>query len=288
MYNSNIKIDAKKIHEVYTKERSTFRINVDRADSFFKYGERSHPMAIIETKNTLAAINQIKKELSKFLKIISYVSMAIFSVYYAYLIYANLAFTIHLVVFSILFVTVLVSFLFEVALRAKNTDERMNGRIKIERKRLIGMVTKSFKYIAKVITIVLALQATLSHLGSDVSLIMNVVSCITLAFQLTADFVIYFVNRYIDYLSTAVELDFKSSSLSKVVLRKQYQLKALESKKASMTGKSIYTKKEQKRIGKIEETAERLNKERNKQLDLKISSLQSEIKEYTKGLSKRK
>lgn len=238
-------------------------------------------MAFVETKHTLAAVDRIKKELSVFMMIISIGSMLIFSCYYAYLICSNLNSITHLIAYIVLFVIAIMSFIIEMVLKNKKNDSRKIIRLKVERKRFISIFTKSFKYLAKSITIGLALYETLTNPTSDLKLLINIGSCAVLVISLIAEFITYFANRYMDYLKIGFELDFDSSMVAKVFFKKQLKAKALETKVYTLQGDSIYTVQEQKIIQMLTTNADLLKKEREEALSLKIKTSKLEIKELT-------
>ena len=92
--------------------------------------KRGKIMAFIESKHTFAAIERIRKELSVFALLISIGSMVVFSVMYAYLLFSNLSNPIYLIAYIILFVVVIVSFVIEMILKVRKTDNRKTIRIK--------------------------------------------------------------------------------------------------------------------------------------------------------------
>lgn len=238
-------------------------------------------MAFIESKHTLAAIERIKKELSIFAVILSIGSMVIFSIYYGYLIFTNILVPVYLIAYIILFVLVIVTFVIEMILKVKRSDDRKTVRIKAERKRFISIFTKSLKYLAKTSTVVLALYGSLINNNSDLKTIMSIVSCVTLGIQLLFEFILCFVNRYIDYLKIGFELDFDSSLVTKVFLGKQLKVKKLEKKVYGLKGDSFYTEQETKIINMLVEDADKLKQEREQQLKLRIQTSKQEIKKLT-------
>ena len=81
-------------------------------------------MSFVETAHTFSAIDCVRKELTKILSIISIISFIGFSVYYGYLIITNLNNLLYLILYSILFVTILVSFLTEQILKHKLSNSK--------------------------------------------------------------------------------------------------------------------------------------------------------------------
>lgn len=237
-------------------------------------------MKPIETKHTMAAIEKIKKDLSFFTFVLSYLSMIVFAVYYIYLIIINATITIYLVVYSILFMTVLASFITELILKQKENDSRKKTRIKLEKRRLVGNIIKIFKYLAKSITIGIVIYEIFKNPEFQLSLLMNIVSIAMLVIQLISEFVIYFVKKYIDYFKFALEMDFDSSFVLRLVNRKMVKAKALESLTYEIKGESMYTKQELKIINTLKYDADKLAIEKDYKLEMSIKNSKEEIKKW--------
>ena len=238
-------------------------------------------MAFIESKHTFAAIERIRKELSVFALLISIGSMVVFSVMYAYLLFSNLSNPIYLIAYIILFVVVIVSFVIEMILKVRKTDNRKTIRIKEERKRFISIFTKTFKYLAKSVTVLLALYSSFNQSKSDLDTIMNIVSCVILCLQVLFEFILCFVIRYIDYIKLGFELDVDSSLVAKLLFCPQLKAKKWEKKAFAHRGDSYYTVQETKIINMLVGDAEKLKQEREQQLKLSIQKSKQEIKEST-------
>ncbi len=237
-------------------------------------------MAFVETKHTMAAIERIKKDLSIFITIVSYLSMIVFSFYYVYLIIKNVSNVLYLIIYIVLFITVLCSFFTQLLLKKKKYDSRKKLRIKLERRRQIGFITKLFKYIAKSITIGIAIYEMVKNPDFQLSLLINIVSIVMLGIQLIFEFIIYFINKYIDYLKYAFEMDFDSSFVTKIFKRKELKAKSLEAQVYELHGESIYTKQELKIIQTLKEDAERISKAKKEKVDISIKESKAEIKSF--------
>lgn len=242
-------------------------------------------MNLIKIDHTMAAIEKIKKELSIFMIVLSVACTIIFSFYYAYLIYNNLNELPNLVAYIILFITVILSFIIELVLKAQKNDTRKNIRIKLERKRIIGIFTKTLKYLAKCLTITLALYSSINKSASDLMIIINLFSCAVLIISLLFEFIMIFINRYIDYIKLAVELDVDSNFiLSKIIFRNETKYKNKERKKYALLSESPYTLQEEKIIKMLITDAEILRKEKDEQYEIKNKNIKLEIKELSKKL----
>ena len=239
-------------------------------------------MAFIETKHTRAVFEKIKKELSVFLIIVSIVSMIAFSVYYGYLIYNNLESIIHLIAYIILFALVIISFIVELVLKTKKTDKRKEKREKLERKRVITIFTKSLKYLAKGSTIILALIGLKDISEIEMSLVLTIVSSLLLLIQLLSEFVICFVNRYIDYFMLSLQMDLDESFVGKFMFKEDRKLRKLEAKVYDAKGESPYTTQELKIIGIIKENADKLKKENKEEYKSTKQKYKQELKEQNR------
>lgn len=245
-------------------------------------------MPFIETKHTFAAVDKIKKDLTKFLKIINNICLIVFFFYYIYLIYTNYKSPFYLSIYVILFITLFSTFLVEVLIKGKTSDSRKKQRIKLERKRLIKGIIKIVKYLAKFITVCIALYDLLYHEWTSTALIANLASIVILGIQLIAEFVVHYLNKYIDYIKLSVELDIEASSAAKLMMRKQMKSEKLENQVSVITGKDTHTNQENKIISRLKESAEVLKKEREEKLNLNIEKNKQEIKNYKIKLKQKK
>lgn len=242
-------------------------------------------MKFIKIDHTLAAIEKIKKELSILMIVISVICTTIFSFYYAYLIYKNINILPNLIAYIILFSTVIVTFVIELVLKTTKEDSRKTKRIKLERKRFISNFTKILKYLAKCITVTIAVYNSINKNELDLSIFMNFISCAVLVITLLFEFIMIFVNRYIDYIKLAVELDIDSNFiLSKVIFRNETKYKNKERKKYALLSESPYTLQEEKIIKMLTTDAEILRKEKDEQYEIKNKNIKLEIKELSKKL----
>lgn len=239
----------------------------------------------ININHTLAAIERIKKELSIFAKIIGVVSTIIFSIYYGYLIYENITLVPNLIAYIILFSVVIATFIIELVLSTKKNDSRKIKRMKLERKRFISIFIKSLKYLAKTITVGMALYLSLKNASSDLMIIMNFVSCGVLVITLLFEFIMIFVNRYIDYLKLGIELDVESSGLSKMVLKDDYKVKKYREKYYGLLGDSQYTTQENKIKMMLEKDAIKYKKEKEEKTNTEINEYKAKIREFNKSLT---
>ena len=246
-------------------------------------------MAIIQTKHTMAAINKIKNELSNFMKLVRVASMVFFAVYYAYLIFTNLSSAPHLIVYIILFLLVIGSFIVEVSLKSTDKDTRKGKRIKLEMRRKVGNISKVLKYAAKSITIGLALYASLTNPTSEWDLIFDLVSCGILVVSILSEVVTSIVNRYFDYLKVGFEMDIDDSYLSRFVRGKQ-QRKVIQMERQlhQAKGENIYTTEEERIANLLISEANRMQAENDARLGRQIEERELELTRfYGKNLSQK-
>ena len=246
-------------------------------------------MAILQTKHTMAAINKIKNELARFMKIVRVGSMLFFAVYYAYLIFTNLSSTAHLLVYITLFSLVIGSFIVEVSLKTTDQDTRKGKRIKLELRRKIGNISKVLKYAAKSVTIGLALHAALTNPTSEWDVIFDLVSCGILVVSILSEVVTGIINRYFDYLKVGFEMDIDDSYLSRFVRGKQ-QRKVIQMERQlhQAKGENIYTTEEERIANLLIEEANRMQAENTLRLGRQIEERELELTRfYGKNLSKK-
>ena len=92
-------------------------------------------MKFIEFNHTFSRFNKIKNDLIKLISIISCFSMAIFAGYYVYLITLNFESIPYLITYSVLFVTIMATFIVESSLSENDAKSRKNKRLITEKKR---------------------------------------------------------------------------------------------------------------------------------------------------------
>lgn len=246
-------------------------------------------MAILQTKHTMAAVNKIRAELSVFIKIVRVASMGFFALYYAYLIYTNIASAPHLLAYLTLFSLVIGSFVVEVSLKSKELDTRKRKRIKLEIRRKISLLSKGLKYLAKSITVGFALYAAITHPTSQWDLIFDLVSCGILVVSALSEVVTHIINRYIDYLQVGFELDMDDSSVTKLFFGKQQQrAKKVEKNIHKARNESQYTSEEERIALLLVEEANKMQAEREQRLQRQIDEGELTLAKLTgKKLSKK-
>ncbi|MDE7263094.1 MAG: hypothetical protein K2N64_00350 [Anaeroplasmataceae bacterium] len=103
-----------------------------------------------------------------------------------------------------------------------------------------------------------------------------------------AEFVVHYLNKYIDYIKFSVELDIEASSAARLMMRKQMKSAKLENQVSIITGKDIHTIQENKIISRLKESAEVLKKEKEEKLNSHIEKNKQEIKNHKIMLKQKK
>lgn len=231
-------------------------------------------MTLVSTKHTFAAIEKIKRDLVKFLGILSLVSMIVFSIYYGYLIYKNIESLLYIIIYSVLFIVVIVSFVLEKVFKSKEGNSRLKNRENYETKRNSMRIVKTFKYIAKSITVGIVIYEMFKYQNKDISLIFNIVSIVMLAISLISEFVIHFTMLYFDYIRIGFELDSDKSIVMNLNPLNNLS-KGVDILNSKITKRKRYTNEEQMIRDMLKEEAKKIEKEtKNKKIvDIKNNSL---------------
>lgn len=247
----------------------------------------------LETKHTLSVLDKIKKDIAGVLFFVQIASMVVFSGYYIYLICINAHSLPHLVSYIVLFGVVATSFVTELMTKAKQDEHRVAKRLWVEKKRQIAMFTRALKYLAKTVTVVLALVASAKAPVSELDTLFDFASIAMLIGSILLEIVGNYVNKCIDRLTLSLKMDYEGSALqdyvlfaSKITGNKQAQLSNLEEQLRKASGESVYTEQEQKIRQEIALQAEQLKQQRTEQLKARIVATKSEILQHRKELSK--
>lgn len=249
-------------------------------------------MAFIETNHTEVVLRKLKSDIDGFMKFVRIATMVGFSAWYVYLIVTNFASIPHLIAYALLFATVIFTFVIERTLKPNTNDSRKNKRKKVEKRRNIGLTTKVIKYLAKCITIGLALYASITNPTSKWDLILDIVSVVMLVVSVLCEFVTGFITRYIDYFTIGVSMDINGSGVvnivkdvAKVFGNKQLQLDDINNELLLDSGESLYTEQEQKIRALLAQEAEALREqkaERKRQIDEQLTVAKAQQKQAKK------
>lgn len=253
------------------------------ADEQTTKDKKKFKSGIVEYSHTMATIDFIKDDLKKLMLVFSVCSMAFFAVYYPYLIFKNVSSIPHLVAYPILFATAIISFVLEMVFKKKEEDTRKEQRKKVEKERFAGIFIKSFKYLAKGLTVALSISATIKNPNTDLSIILTGLSCVLLFVQILFEIIVALANRYIDYFKMALDMDMKAGKLTKLIFHKRIASDKLEEINYDVQGEEdYYTKQELKIRKKLDEAAREYKKETTEKRENRNKKNKAEIKEYKK------
>ena len=235
-------------------------------------------MAFIETKHTFAAIDIIKKELSKIANVLSIILMILFSLFYVGSIIININSIFHIVAYSVLLLAVIVSFIVETALKIKNSDFRKEARIKEEKRRLAILIIKIIRYLTQFAIISVALIFSFVNNSFDSNFLIAIVTGIIWVLSIMMDIALSTINKYIDYLKIGFKLDFDESFATKIIFSEQYKLMKLEKEKLQLEHQKKYTDQEYKIVSLLMDRAEQVKSESKKEIEEKLKILKDDIK----------
>ena len=235
-------------------------------------------MAFIETKHTFAAIDIIKKELSKIANVLSIILMILFSLFYVGSIIININSIFHIIAYSVLLLAVIVSFIVETALKIKNSDFRKEARIKEEKRRLAILIIKIIRYLTQFAIISVALIFSFVNNSFDSNFLIAIVTGIIWVLSIMMDIALSTINKYIDYLKIGFKLDFDESFATKIIFSEQYKLMKLEKEKLQLEHQKKYTDQEYKIVSLLMDRAEQVKSESKKEIEEKLKILKDDIK----------
>ena len=249
-------------------------------------------MAFIETNHTEVVLRKLRSDIDGFMKFVRIATMVGFSAWYVYLIVTNFSSIPHLIAYALLFATVITTFVVERSLKPNNDDSRKSKRKKVEKRRNIGLTTKIIKYIAKCITVGLALYASITNPTSQWDLTLDIVSAVMLVVSVLCEFVTGFITRYIDYFKIGISMDIGSSGVvsivkdvAKIFGNKQFKLDDINNELAQDSGESLYTYQEEQIRSMLEKEADDLRQqkaERKKHLDEQLADAKAKKKQAHK------
>lgn len=235
-------------------------------------------MAFIETKHTFAAIDIIKKELSKIANVLSIILMILFSLFYVGSIIININSIFHIIAYSVLLLAVIVTFIVETALKIKNSDFRKEARIKEEKRRLAILIIKIIRYLTQFAIISVALIFSFVNNSFDSNFLIAIVTGVIWVLSIIMDIVLSTINKYVDYLKIGFKLDFDESFATKIIFSEQYKLMKMENKKLQLEHEKKYTDQEYKIVSLLIERAEQVKSESKKEIEEKLKILKDDIK----------
>ena len=243
-------------------------------------------MSFIETAHTTAAIEKIKKELSVMSDVINFGSMAVFAIYYPYLIYKNISSIPHLVAYIILFVCAIVAFSVGLAFRDKSAETRHEEMAIAKKKKRICLVTKTIKFLAKGVTVALALSAVIKNPETNVLVLSTLMSCGIFCAQVIFEIIVFMAKRYIEFVRIGIDMDIAGSGFNKLIQSKGRKAEELEKELYDTQGIDYYSEEEQKIRQFLGEEAQNIKVERDKKEEERENKYKQN-KQSLKDLKKR-
>jgi len=249
-------------------------------------------MSFIYSNNTRAGLEKIKKDLIKAGMVVSCISIVVFTLYYSYLIYKNITKPLYLVVYSILFLGVVATFIVEMILKESKGKTKKQKRIITERKRKLNNAIKIVKYLMKAILVGVAMYETIVDFNLNLSNLLNVLSAVWLAIQIILDIVILYIIYCVDYLTLCIEKDAEKSGIAKAIKffrnGKEKKNEKLEKEAFAIMGESKYTEQQEEMLKLIEERKVEFEEEREQELDANIQRNRSIIDRFKNTLKPKK
>ena len=272
------------------------KIKKDRAEEkIVEPKDEKQRKRFIDFSHTLGVVDKVKTDLTKVMLAFSIVSMVIFAIYYPYLIYLNYQSIPHLVAYIILFACTIASFVVEMVFKEKKYNTRRDEQLAEEKRAKIAIGTKTFKYLAKAVTVIMALLSTIKSPGSNLSIVSAVLSGAMLCVQMLFELLSACVKRYADYFERAFEMDVENSMIFDLYNKHNKERKALRLEKELYDiehDDDYETEKQNKIIAKIVQGAEKYRNDKEdrktdqkaniKMLKQKISAKLKEKKDAEK------
>ncbi len=209
--------------------------------------------------HSLNALKYIKNELNTLKKILNIVVQIVFFIYCAYLVFSNLDSLAYIIIYSLIFVSTLLTFIIEPVYKVDISDSKAIKRLKRKERKFALLFIKSLKYLCKMASIIVAIIEIALQGATDLSIIATIVSGIILIVQIIFDVIVVLVTRYTNILQLAIEEDIRSSKTIQFFLKfnhKEYLDELNEDKKT-------YTEDELAILSKLE-NLERIEEEKRK------------------------
>jgi|GEM_PF-212853 len=167
----------------------------------------------LEYNHTQVVIEKLLKDLNNAKNFVRVASMLFFCAYYVYLICKNILSVLHVIAYSIMFAITILTFIVEKKLKSTKSDSRKGKRIKLEKRRKILRATKIVKYLARSVTVALALYASITNSTSLWDLPLDIASCVVLVGSIILEFVTEYIIKYTDFIKLSVRLDLQNSKI---------------------------------------------------------------------------
>lgn len=220
-------------------------------------------MRPIEYKHTVALFHKIKNDLNRISYIISITVQVVLFLYYSFAIYSHRSSVIYVILYSCFF---LISFLvfFDILIYHEKKDKSVEDKKKHKKRhsvlKIVGIVNKFALLVVSLIPIV-------KGTASDFDKVTTLAVAILILIQTCYLFFASLLDKYLDWLKIALELDYKDSLLFKNP-SKSFQDK-IHDIASNLNGKSEESEFSKNLNLQIEEDEKkrRMEKEKKKQID---------------------
>ena len=168
---------------------------------------------LISIKYTKGAITQIQNEVTLIAKIVNCIIQVSVAAYYAAMIALNVNDVFRIVLYSILLVVVLISYILSVFLTTHQFVEKEQRREAARRKRRILLGFHLVNYAARIVAVSYAFYLIAVKGANQTTWILTIFSAVLILINAAVDGIGYLVRRYTNYLIVAIEADIEDSAV---------------------------------------------------------------------------
>ena len=217
----------------------------------------------IETGNTVAAINIVRKELTKILHVVNIVVQVLVLPYYIYLIYKNWNDVFYMVVYGLMLLVSVAAFIIELILdgRLKKKEDKAK-KVAEKNKRINSYVFKAIKYVVRFLILAVAIIQIATKETTAIYVVTTALSGILIVGQIVLDIFVMLALRYFEFIRLGFETDLKESPILNLGKSEQVVARKLEAEAEAM-GLDEKVKSEKAKLALIKEEMAK-NKEESK------------------------
>lgn len=166
---------------------------------------------LLETRHVTALMDRIRSDMAKIGYIMTIIMQVFLFFYYSLSIYTHRNSVIYIIIYAFL-LTISICVFTEQIIYHQKYKKKKEGEIKSTHKR----VNRIFRYIGlanKLCLLVVSLIPVIKGEASDFDKVATIALAILIIIQLAFIFIAYLLNRYMDWLKMAIELDYKESMI---------------------------------------------------------------------------
>ena len=217
----------------------------------------------IETGNTVAAINIVRKELTKILHVVNIVVQVLVLPYYIYLIYKNWSDVFYMVVYGLMLLVSVAAFIIELILdgRLKKKEDKAK-KVAEKNKRINSYVFKAIKYVVRFLILAVAIIQIATKETTAIYVVTTALSGILIVGQIVLDIFVMLALRYFEFIRLGFETDLRESPILNLGKSEQVVARKLEAEAEAM-GLDEKVKSEKAKLALIKEEMAK-NKEESK------------------------